>query len=119
MLPRIHRLHLEREIMAVMRKGRRCSGVLTTLFCLPNRLPVSRFGFVVSKKVSNKTTRRNLVKRRLRGVILKVHKQLAGGYDCLLLAKPVILNQDFPVIEQEVLGLLRREKVFKPNPTNS
>ena len=74
---------------------------------------VSRFGFVVSKKVSNKTTVRNLVKRRLRYAIAKHLRAIKPGFDCVFLAKPKLAREDYAVLEREVLALLSRADLFK------
>jgi ribonuclease P protein component len=118
MISNPHRLHLEKDILAVMRKGRRYSGEFATLFCLPNRKKISRFGFVVSKKISNKTTRRNQVKRRMRAAASKIRGMTRVGYDCLLIAKPKILGWDYQCTEQEITILFNKAGILlNPKPT--
>ena len=109
MLPKIYRLHLKKDITLVLKKGRRFSGKFTTLFCFSNGKNISRFGFVVSKKISKKTTRRNLIKRRLRSVVYKSLPKARKGYDYLFLAKPAALNKKYSELENEVLVLLAKK----------
>lgn len=106
MLPRNRRVSLEADIVRVLRRGRMVGTDSLTLRYLPAPGIMSRFGFLVSKKVSNKANKRNLVKRRLRGAVNLHLKQIKSGCDFLFLAKPAILSKDYASLEKEVLGLI-------------
>lgn len=53
-----------------------------------NNLSLSRFGFLVSKKVSKKAVERNLVRRRLQACAQELLPTIVSGYDVLVLAQP-------------------------------
>ena len=113
MLPKDYRLSREGDIVRALRKGRMVKGAFVSLYVSGSSLKNSRFGVIVSKKVHNKPTRRNLVKRRLRYIFSKYFQQIKPGHDCLVVARPGILNQDFQQIEQEVLKLFARARLLK------
>jgi ribonuclease P protein component len=50
-------------------------------------LPRSRFGFIVSKKVSPHAVARNGVKRQLRALIEELLPRFASGYDILFIVQ--------------------------------
>jgi ribonuclease P protein component len=59
----------------------------------------SRFGFIVSKKVSTKANVRNKVKRKLREMVFKYLKCVKKGDDFVVVAKSGILREKDDKIE--------------------
>lgn len=112
MLPFKRRLNKENDILAVIRKGRMLSGRIMTVRSLPSPFHESRFGFLVSKKISNRANQRNLVKRRLRHAVLQHLSQAKSGFDFLFTARPKILGSSYKEIEVEVYELLSRAGVI-------
>jgi len=55
---------------------------------------------VVSLKVSKKAVIRNKIKRRLREIIRQT--ELKQGFDFVIIAKPLIVNQNFQEIKQDL-----------------
>lgn len=114
MLPRHHRLNLEKEINFVLKTGRRANSPLFALSCVFSlKDQEKRFGFLVSKKVSNKTTDRNLVKRRLRQIVAKNLSACSPGVACVFLARPKSLGADYAELQAEVLRGLKTLGVLK------
>lgn len=111
MLPSNHRLNQEKDVGRVLRRGSRTSSSNFIFLYLLNGQKSSRFTFLVSKKVSNKANKRNLVKRRLRHIIGKNLKTMAGGRDCVLIAKKSILLENYHDLEAEIRKVLL-EKSF-------
>ena len=62
----------------------------------------SRFGFVVSKKISKSAVVRNKVKRTLREIVRKNINSVKGSWDAAFLVKSKILNEETGKIEIEV-----------------
>lgn len=62
----------------------------------------SRFGFIVSKKISKSAVVRNRVKRILREIVRKNINSVKEGWDAVFLVKSRILNGDVAKIEVEV-----------------
>jgi ribonuclease P protein component len=68
-----------------------------------NDLAFSRFGFIVSNKVSKKATKRNLVKRRINEIIRLNFKKIKIGFDIVIIVSPKIINQQGkPLAAQEI-----------------
>ncbi len=76
---------------------------------------VSRFGFIVSKKISKKAVVRNKVKRRLReSVRLKLKNgSIKNGFDAIILTRPPIVDKSFVEIDEVVSKLLGKAGALK------
>ena len=110
MLEKKLRVNIDSEISYVLKKGKRVTTDELSLLYLPNRRNFSRFGFIVSKKVSNKTTQRNLVKRRMRYVAGNIRHKVAPGFDYILIARPKIKSLDFAKLQEKIIFLFQRVK---------
>lgn len=78
----------------------------------PTALPHSRFGFVVSKKVSPKAVARNRVKRQFRGVIETLLPQLSGGYDILFIVHRDALDATADELRDAITRFLREHRLL-------
>ena len=76
MLPKLNRLTKKKDFEAVFNKGKSIKNDFLIFKILKNHLRENRFGFIVSKKVSNKANQRNKVKRRLRSAVLSNLKEI-------------------------------------------
>ncbi len=103
------RLTKRRDFAAIYRKGRALAHPLVVLRLLPNQLPYSRYGFVVSKTVG-KAVVRNQVRRRLREGIRTLLVQ--PGWDIVVIARPKAAAADFDTLHRATAGLLSRAKVL-------
>jgi len=104
-----HRLTKRRDFAAVYRKGRAFAHPLVVLRLLPNQLPYSRYGFVVSKTVG-KAVVRNQVRRRLREGIRTLLVQ--PGWDIVVIARRKAAVADFHTLRRATAGLLSRAEVL-------
>ena len=68
----------------------------------------SRYGFVVSKKVSKKATERNKAKRRLRDIVRTSPKIAMQGYDVVFVVKKEIVAAPFDVIKKTARDALEK-----------
>lgn len=108
MLSKINRLTKERDFEEVFKNGKTIRGDFLVLKVLKNNFKNSRFGFVISKKVSNKATIRNKIKRRLRNVILKEIKNIEKSVDIIIIALPKIKEKEFLEIKEMVSNILKK-----------
>jgi len=67
MLPKEHRLNNDWEFKKTMRKGQRINGRLMDWF-FQSKPGGVKIGVIVSNRVSRRATKRNQIKRRLRGL---------------------------------------------------
>lgn len=114
MLKPAYRLAKEQDFKLLARKGRPASLDLFSAKVLPNNLAHSRFGIVISAKVSKKAVVRNLIKRRLAEVIRLNLNQIKPGYDVMILVKAVAVGKDYPQLEQALAGLFDKAKLLFP-----
>ena len=124
MLPKLHRLRRLKDFDILYREGRFVPGRLIQAKVWriePAKYPRRAYrpddlliGFVVSTKVSKSAVKRNRVKRQMRDVVRLLLKdgKIKAGYMMALMAKPVIIGQEYGEIEVEVVGVLKRAKVL-------
>jgi len=114
MLPKDNRLTQKKDIDFVFKNGKTTKSDFLIFKFLKNHLNKTRVGFIVSKKVSNKSTKRNLIKRRLRKAVLDNFKDINSekkqvSLDVLIITLPEILNKNFPEIKNIVSGFFKNK----------
>lgn len=70
-----------------------------------------RIGFVVSNKVG-KAVRRNLVKRRMRGIVREVIGRTCNG-QMIFIAKPGITELSYSQLQERMLALMSKGGMLK------
>ena len=111
MLKKEFRLRKQRDFENVFDKGFYFSGNFLSLKTAKNGLPISRFGFIVSKKVSKKAVQRNRVKRLLRESIRLMQKDVRAGFDAVFISKAGIVGKDFEEVNLVVEELLKKARL--------
>ena len=116
MLPKINSLKKGKDIERVFEKGKRFKEDFLILKITKNALSQTRFGFIVSKKVSKKATLRNKIKRKLREIVSKKGRHPSvtrPGMDILLIALPGLETKDFWEIDETLNKLFKKAKCLK------
>lgn len=72
----------------------------------------SKFGFVISTKISKKAVDRNKIKRIISEEVRLNYKNTKVGYDVVFLAKPAILRKEEEYIRKEVVKALRNASIL-------
>lgn len=93
-------------------EGRRLAHPLLRLQWAANGLAITRFGFVVSKRVALRAHERNLVRRRLRELARAEASRLAGGYDVIISAQAASRTAAFRELGGALQQLLRRARLM-------
>lgn len=112
MLPKAYRLRLDKDFARIAKYGQPFYARELGVKILKNNLTVSRFGFIVSTKISKKAVVRNKIKRRLRAIIYTWRKDISVGYDIMILCRPEVKNLDFWQLKDMIYNLLNRAKLF-------
>jgi len=107
MLRKPNRLTRSARFVEIRRKGESVAHPLVILTKMPNGLPVSRFGFVVSRRMG-KATERNRARRLMRESIRLRLPTLAVGYDVVLIARQPMRGAGFAEVDQAIERLIRR-----------
>lgn len=107
MLPKSNRLVRKKDFEKVFQKGRSFKENGLFLKKNQNNLDVSRFGFIISTKVSKKAVIRNKLKRRLREIVQRQLPDISPGFDVILVVNRELLRQDFKELENLVVKLFR------------
>lgn len=106
-LAKKYRLTKDRDIKRVFSKGRTVKGGLFFIKFLPNDSEHARVTVTVSKKVSNKATVRNLIKRRFNAAMDQKHL-LKNSVDIIVTVLPTILGKQFQEIKTETDKAINR-----------
>jgi len=111
-LPKINRLTKKSDFDLVFKKGEGLKNNSLIFKILKNYLNKPRFGFVVSKKVSNKATVRNKVKRRLRKAVLDNLKNIKKSVDIVIITLPGIEKKEFLDIKNAISETFEKLKLI-------
>lgn len=107
------RLRSSREFAAVRRDGRSWADRLLVLVSRRNKLDITRFGFIVSKRVGNAVVR-NKVRRRLREAARL--SRVKCGWDLVFIARQGASSADYRGLSGSMKGLLTRANVLDGSP---
>ena len=112
MLPRAHRLHLDKDIKTLFAKGKGVFDVCCGLKFRKNALETSRFAVVVGTKVSKRAVIRNRLRRQIREIIRLRLATLKPGFDVMMLIRKEAIGKSYGELEKHVLGSLRKAGIL-------
>jgi len=113
MLPTVNRLKKRVDFEKVKEVGRKFQSESFGLALVDRKdTKPTRFGFVVSTKISKKAVARNKVKRNLKNAVQRLLSEVGGGYDVIFLAKREILAKDLLELETEVKNIFKKIKLL-------
>jgi len=113
MLLKINRITKKQDFNKTFKEGKGFSGDFLFLKILKNNTKVSRFGFVISRKVSKKSTIRNKIKRRLSEIIKLKLPEIKKGLDIIFVAKQNLENQDFKKTGEILEKILKMARLIQ------
>ncbi len=113
MLPNKNRLKKTKDFENVFKKGNGFKENFLVCKVSPNGLNISRFGFVISQKVSKKANVRNKLKRRLRELVKSRLINIKRGIDGILICQPGSEKLDFDKIEEVIDRLFKKAKITR------
>jgi ribonuclease P protein component len=115
MLKKRFRLVKEKDFKKIFKQGKASYAKIFILKFLANGLEASRYGIVISTKVSKKSVERNKLKRQFRAAIKEIDKKFILGLDLVIVVSPAALNQKYEFIKSELERMLFALKLFKLN----
>lgn len=87
-------------------------GAFLGIKVLKNNKNKNNYGVLVGLKVSKSAVRRNLIKRRIKFVLLWENKNLKQGYDIVIITKSEISDQSYISIKKEIIKGLEKLKLY-------
>ena len=99
------RLRRRAEFLALYQRGARVRGRYSTLFTLPNSLPIGRLGIAATRKFGG-SVERNRAKRLIREIFRR--NKVAAGYDVVIVPKRELLEASLNALEEDYRHNLQR-----------
>lgn len=115
MLPQKNRIKKQKDFEKIFKQGRAYKEKELFVKVLKREDSNLRFGFVVSKKVSNKAVQRNKVKRRMREIVRSLLPNIKKGYDVVLVALPGLEKYDFWELQEIILSVFQKAGIIIHN----
>ncbi len=112
MLKKDQRLRKTKEIEGVFAIGRSCYLGGLGMKVVINKLEVSRFTVLVSKKVSKRAVDRNKLKRRIREILKKDLENLIPC-DIIVICQPQAIELELVDLKHNIKGILNKLKLYK------
>lgn len=107
MLARKYKLKKDNDFKKVFKRGENYQRGLIRLKAVKNDLLISRFGFIISNKLSKKAVVRNKVKRKLEEITRLNLDKVKTGFDIIVMVSPLIKEKDYQEIEKSLTSLLK------------
>ena len=107
-------LKKNKEFQRVYSKRKSFANLYLIAYTAKNNMEISRIGISVSKKVGNSVVRHR-VTRLIRESYRLNKDRLTGGYDIIIVARPMAKEQGYTGIEDAYLQLCRRHGILKEN----
>lgn len=112
MLSKKNRITGKKDFERIFRKGTSFKEKFLILKIIRTLLPLSRFAFVVSQKVSKNATVRNKIRRRLRELIKKQINNKKNGIDGVFIVLPGLEDKNFQEMNDILNNLLKKAKLI-------
>lgn len=112
MLPKYNRLIESKNFQEALKGGQGVRGGFLTLKMKKTENTYPRVGFLVTKKIAQKATARNKLKRQLRGAVGHYILRLKGGVDLVIIPREAIFGKTFLEIKNEVEKVLKEGRVL-------
>ncbi len=103
----------EKFFTKIYQSGRKIYTPFLRLYWINNNLEFNRFGIVVSLKVSKRSTKRNLLKRRIRAIIKEEMPNLRQGFDILVITNYKTITLSYKELKDNLLKLFYQANLLK------
>ena len=113
MLKKQNQLTKDKEFDNVFKNGRSSYDKIIGFKVIANKLNDSRFGILVSTKISKKAVERNRLKRQIREIIRLDLNSIKSGYDFIIITLPPVLDKTYEEIEKSISNHFKKLKLYK------
>jgi len=108
MLAKSNRLTRSQDFKNVFDHGQSGYNQILGLKAVKNNLTTSRFGIIISTKISKAAVIRNQIKRRIREIVKVELKKFNNSYDIVIIARPGIKECNFEAIKKNLLVYFKK-----------
>ena len=118
MIKKKYRLSGKRCFDDVFQHGQKSFNKFLGIYWKKNNLDFCRFGIIASVKLEKKSTKRNLLRRRIYSIFREFLDKIEPGVDIIVVPKKEIMNLPFVELKHNLLGLLRENFLLKDEFNN-
>ena len=108
MLAKINRIKKKKDFDEIFKKGKIFRSDSLIFKFKKNNLKESRFGFVVSLKVSKSAVVRNKIRRRMSEIIRQNMDGIKNGTDLVIIALPGFEKKDFIETKEIISNFIKK-----------
>ncbi len=112
MLAKENRLFKDSDFKNVFKEGLYHRNSFFVLKYLKTDNPISKFGIIVSSRVSKKAVVRNKLKRQIREILREFLIQIRGGYNIIIIAQSRALDLDFDSLRYQLVFLFKKSHLL-------
>jgi len=112
MLPSTFRLKKKKDFERVFNLGHASGGEFFILKQAQNNLSFTRFGFIVSAKVSAKAVNRNKLRRQVNEIVRLNLKRIKIGFDVVIIFKRLAQGKESLKLEKDLVSLFIKNKLY-------
>lgn len=116
-LPRHRRLTESHHFEEAFEQARKIVGGRMVLWVRAGAGAALRVGAVASRRSFRRSVDRSRARRLLREAFRRIRYRLQGDVDVVLLARPALLSSRGDACEKELLALVKRAGILKPETT--
>lgn len=106
-----YRVKSEKDFQAIFSKGKSCANRKFVVYRLEKEQPHYRLGLSVSKKLGNAVTR-NLIKRRLRHIVMELDSGLRHQ-DFVIIARKGVEKLSYQDMKSNLIHVLKIAELFE------
>jgi len=102
-----------KEFNKVYKSGKTVVDKYLVIYCLPNDMGITRFGFSIGKKIG-KAVSRNRIKRIMREICRTNSDVIKEGFDCVIIVRPRIKESpEYRNIEKSFFNLAAKAGLIR------
>ncbi len=110
--PKKIRICRSKDFKIIFENGTRLYFDNLLLYIYSQKSEVTRLGIIVSRKIHKSAVIRNKFKRRIREIFRKNRSNIKPGYDILVLGTNRCVEENFEVLKQKFLEVLKKENLW-------